>query len=67
MISSYIPFHIIQNVKNNVASIEFIRWFPEFSATTNLGIFCETEFVILFLCTVNVKKAFIFVEKIVDS
>ena len=31
----------------------FIRWFHEFSVTTNLQIFRETEFVHLFLCTNN--------------
>ena len=31
----------------------FIRWFHEFSVTTNLQIFRETEFVYLFLCTDN--------------
>ena len=33
----------------------FIRWFHEFSVTTNLQIFRETELVYLFLCTVNVQ------------
>ena len=36
--------------------IEFITWFHELSVTTNLQIFQETEFVYLFLCTVNVKN-----------
>ena len=34
----------------------FIRCFHEFSATTYVRIFCETEFVYLFLCTVTVKS-----------
>ena len=44
----------------------FIRWFHEFSVTTNLLIFCETEFVHLFLCTDNDNNN-IFAEKCVDS
>ena len=40
--------------KEKIISIEFIRWFHEFPVlTTNLRIFRETEFVYLFLCTVN--------------
>jgi hypothetical protein len=35
--------------KRYMASIEFIRCFYEFSVTTNLRIFQETEFVYLFL------------------
>ena len=45
------------NSKINVDLIfnKFIRWFHKFSVTTNLRIFQETEFVYLFLCTVNVN------------
>ena len=39
----------------NEFSIEFIRWFHEFSVTMNLQ-FQETEFVYLFLFTVNVNS-----------
>ena len=42
-----------ENENNN----EFIRWFHDFSVTTNLRIFRETEFVLLFLCTVNVNSS----------
>ena len=40
------------------------RWFHEFSVITNLQIFQKTEFVYLFLCTVNVSITFIFSEKV---
>ena len=35
---------------------EFIKWFHEFSVTTNVRIFRKNEFVYLFLCTVNVNN-----------
>ena len=44
--------------------IEFIRWFHEFSVTTNLWIFQETELVYLFLYTININNNIHFVEKI---
>ena len=39
-----------------VTCIKFIMWFCEFSVTTNLQIFRDTEFVYLFLCNVCVNK-----------
>ena len=36
--------------------IEFITWFHEFSVNTNILIFQGTEFVYLFLCTVNINN-----------
>ena len=44
------------SIKNAKISNEFIRWFHEFSVTTNLRMFCEVEFVYLFLFTVNVNN-----------
>ena len=35
---------------------KFMRWFHEFSVTTNLRFFQETEFVYLFLCGTNVNN-----------
>jgi hypothetical protein len=37
-------------------NIEFIRWFHEFSVTTNLRIFQETEFAYLILANANVNN-----------
>ena len=47
---------IWQLLKQTSNDIEFIRWFHEFSVTKNLRIFQETEFIYLFLCTVNVNN-----------
>ena len=51
--------------------IEFTRWVHEFSVTTNLRIFQETEFVYLFLCTTNVNSnihsSWFSLKKFVDS
>ena len=43
------------SIKNAKLSNEFIRWFHEFSVTTNLRMFCEVEFVYLF-SVVNVNN-----------
>ena len=60
-------FHVVDTLHNGVvgswqvlrvggkSNVEFIRWCHEFSVSTNLRIFRETEFVYLFLCTVNVS------------
>ena len=40
-------------------NIEFIRWFHEFSVTTNLRFFQETKFVYLFLCNVDVNNKYV--------
>ena len=42
--------------RNPVTRFVFIRWFHEFSVTTNPRIFQETEFVYLSLCTINVNN-----------
>ena len=47
------PAQFHPNSKN---SKNLTTCFHEFSVTMNLRIFCETEFVYLFLCTVNVNK-----------
>ena len=39
-----------------VTFIKFIKWFHEFFVTTNLRNCQDTEFVYLFLCTVNVNN-----------
>ena len=52
------------SVTHPAERIEFIRWFHEFSVTTNLLIFQETELVYLFLYTININNNIHFVEKI---
>ena len=45
-----ISIYEVTNCQFTQAYIDFIRWFHEFSVTTNLQIFQEVEFVYLFLC-----------------